>query len=101
MVVGLTTIYAISAYHPSHGEVYSIQRYVMNFVSDLGQVDGFLRVLQFPPPIKLHDRHDISEILLKVVLIKDKVLLMVGCAIFPPILIGKYLFTGSLKKLIN
>ena len=35
------------------GEVYSIQHYVIKFVSDLRQVDGFLRVLQFPPPIKL------------------------------------------------
>jgi hypothetical protein len=28
----------------------------------------FLRVLQFPPPIKLTDPHDITEILLKVAL---------------------------------
>ena len=32
---------------------YSIQHYVINFVSDLRQVSGFLRVLRFPPPIKL------------------------------------------------
>jgi hypothetical protein len=31
-------------------------------------------------------------------IIKDEVLLTVGCPIFPPILIAKYLFTGSLKK---
>jgi hypothetical protein len=31
-------------------------------------------------------------------LLKDEVLLTVGCPIFPPILIAKYLFTGSLKK---
>jgi len=54
MVVGFTTTYAISAYHhPVHGEVYSIQHYVIKFVSDLRQVSGFLRVLLFPPPIKL------------------------------------------------
>jgi hypothetical protein len=35
------------------GEVYSIQRYVIKFVSDLRQVGGFLRVFRFPPPIKL------------------------------------------------
>jgi hypothetical protein len=35
------------------GEVYSIQQYVIKFVSDLRQVGGFLRVLRFPPPIKL------------------------------------------------
>ena len=41
---------------------------MIKFVSDLRQVGGFLRVLRFPPPIKLHDRHDITEILLKVAL---------------------------------
>jgi hypothetical protein len=38
---------------PHSGEVYSIQHYVIKFVSDLWQVCGFLRVLCFPPPIKL------------------------------------------------
>jgi hypothetical protein len=33
--------------NPVHGEVYSIQHYVIKFVS------GFLWVLRFPPPIKL------------------------------------------------
>ena len=47
-----------------HGEVYSIQHYVLKFVCDLRQVGGFLRVLQFPPLIKLTT----TEILLKVVL---------------------------------
>jgi len=58
MVVGFT--YAISAYHHYScgfefrlGEVYSMQHYVIKFVSDLQQVGGFLRVLWFPPPIKL------------------------------------------------
>jgi hypothetical protein len=32
-----------------HGEVYSIQHYVIMFVSDLRQGGGFLRVLWFPP----------------------------------------------------
>jgi hypothetical protein len=36
-----------------HGKVYSIQHYVIKFVSDLRQVGGFLRVLRFPPSIKL------------------------------------------------
>jgi hypothetical protein len=48
--------------NPVHGEVYSIQ------VSDLRQFSGFLRVLWFPSEIKLTDRHDITEILLKVAL---------------------------------
>ena len=52
---------------PVHGEVYSIQYYVIKFVSDLGQVGGFLLVLWFPPPIKI-DCHNITEILFKVAL---------------------------------
>ena len=60
MVVGFTTTYGISAYRHERcefesrsGEVYSIQHYVIKFVSDMQLVDGFLRVLRFPPPIKL------------------------------------------------
>ena len=37
----------------THGEMYSIQHYVVKFVSDLQQVCGFLRLPWFPPPIKL------------------------------------------------
>ena len=39
--------------NPVHGEVYSIEHYVIKFVSDLRQVGGFIRVLRFPPSIKL------------------------------------------------
>ena len=39
--------------NPVHGEVYSIQHYVIKFVSNLRQVGYSLRVLRFPPPIKL------------------------------------------------
>jgi hypothetical protein len=39
--------------NPAHGEVYSIQQYVIKFVSDLQQVNGVLLVLRFPPSIKL------------------------------------------------
>jgi hypothetical protein len=39
--------------NPAHAEVYSIQHYGKQFVSDLRQVGGFPRVLSFPPPIKL------------------------------------------------
>jgi hypothetical protein len=39
--------------NPADGEVYSIQHYVIKFVSDLCHVGGFLRVLLFPPPINL------------------------------------------------
>jgi hypothetical protein len=47
--------------------MYSIQRYVIKFVSDLRQVGGFLRVLLISYTNKT-DRHDIAEILLKVAL---------------------------------
>jgi hypothetical protein len=39
--------------NPTNDEVYSIQHYVIKFVSDLRQVGGFLRVLGFPLSIKL------------------------------------------------
>ena len=39
--------------NPVDCEVYWIQHCVIKFVSDLRQVSDFLRVLQFPPPIKL------------------------------------------------
>jgi hypothetical protein len=41
---------------------------VIHFVSDLRQVGGFLQILQFPPPIKLAARYDITEILLQMAL---------------------------------
>ena len=58
MVVGVTTTYAVSAYHRwccvfESRSGRSVQHYVIKFVSDLWQVGGFLSVLQFPPPIKL------------------------------------------------
>jgi hypothetical protein len=53
--------------NPVHGEVYSMQHYMIKFVSDLRQVSGFLWILRFHPLSKT-DRHDITEILLKVVL---------------------------------
>ena len=36
-----------------HGEVYSIQHYVIKFVSDLLYVGGFLQVLRLLPPINV------------------------------------------------
>jgi hypothetical protein len=49
-----------------HGSVYMIQHYAINFVSDLRQVSGFLGT-----PVSSTnktDLHDITEILLKVML---------------------------------
>ena len=59
--------------NPVHGEVYSIQHYVIKFVSDLRQVGGFLQVLRFPPGTPVSstnktDHNDIAEILLTVAL---------------------------------
>ena len=58
MVGGFPTTCAISAYHHWCCELESrlergLQHYVIKFASDLKQVGGFLRVLLFPPPIKL------------------------------------------------
>ena len=39
--------------NPVHGDVYSLQNYVIKRDSDLRNVGGFLRVLRFPPLIKL------------------------------------------------
>ena len=44
--------------NPIHGEVYSKQHYVIKFDSDLLQVGDFLRILQFPPQIKLPPRYN-------------------------------------------
>jgi hypothetical protein len=57
IVVEFITTYGIGTYHHCEfesrsGDVYSIQHYVIKFVSDLRQVVGFLRVLQFLPPIR-------------------------------------------------
>ena len=59
MVVRFITTYAISACHHKirefefhSGKVHWKQHYVIKFVSDLRQVGRFLRVLQFPPPLK-------------------------------------------------
>ena len=50
-----------------HGGVYSIQHYVIKFVSDLQQVGGFFPGTPASSTNKT-DRHDITDILLKVVL---------------------------------
>ena len=39
--------------NPTNGKVYSIQHYVIMFISDFRQVGGFLRVIQFPSKIQL------------------------------------------------
>jgi hypothetical protein len=59
----LNMLYIVSS-NQAHGEVYSIQHYVIKFVSDLWQVDGFLWVFS----TNKTDCHDITEILSKVAL---------------------------------
>ena len=49
--VSITT--KVVSSNPIHGEVYSMQLHVIKFVNELQQVYSFLRLLQFPPPIKL------------------------------------------------
>ena len=60
-----TTTKVVSS-NPVHGEVYSIQHYVIKFVSDLQQ-----GVISPGTPVSSTnetDRHDIADILLKVAL---------------------------------
>ena len=64
MVVGFIITYAISVYYHKRcefefrtDEARSIQHYVIKLGSDLRHVGGFLRVLMFPPPIKLIARY--------------------------------------------
>jgi hypothetical protein len=54
----------IVSLNPVHGKVYSIQHYVIKFVSDLRQVGGFLWVSS----TNKTDCHGMAEILLKVAL---------------------------------
>ena len=58
MVIGFTSTYAIIAYHHCCCELESrpgrgLHHHVIKFVSDLQQVGGFLRIIWFPPLIKL------------------------------------------------
>ena len=47
--------------NPINSEVSSIQHYVIKFISDFGQVGGFLWIFRFPPPIKLTATINIVE----------------------------------------
>ena len=63
----------IGSSNHAHDEDYSTQHYVIKVGDDLHQVDGFLYVLRFPPPIK----KNITVILLKVAL--NTTLILRGC----------------------
>ena len=52
--VSITTK-AVSS-NPAYCEVYAMPNNLIKLVSDLRQVGGFLRILRFPPPIKLSAR---------------------------------------------
>ena len=54
----------VASSNPSHGEVYSIQHYLIKFVSDLRQVGGF----RWVSSTNKTDHHGAFEILLKVAL---------------------------------
>ena len=62
--------------NPANGKVYSIQHYVMKFVSDLPQGRGFLRASS------TNKTDDIAEILLKVTLStinQTKLFFLISC----------------------
>ena len=71
---------------------------MIEFVSDLRRVDGFLRVLWFPPP-KQNDRREITEILLKVALNSTTITLTRFIIKFM-LLVQKYVLTITLFLLI-
>ena len=55
-VISWCHTYKVASIHvqnPADDEVYSIRHYVIKFVSDLRQVDGFSVSTHVPPPIKL------------------------------------------------
>jgi hypothetical protein len=64
--VAITT--KVVSSNPAHDEVYSIQLYEIKFASDLRQAGGFLWVLRPVSSTNKTDHHDITEILLKVLL---------------------------------
>ena len=43
----------VASSNPPRGKMYSIQHYVIKFVSDLRHENGFLHIPRFSPPIKL------------------------------------------------
>jgi hypothetical protein len=49
--------------NPVHGKVYSIQLYVIKFVSDLWQVGGLLRILDHEGPKKEYKLYNMLVIL--------------------------------------
>ena len=49
----MTVTTKVVSFNHAHGEMYAIQHYVIKFVSELREVGGFVRVLCFPPLIKL------------------------------------------------
>jgi hypothetical protein len=55
-----------------------MQHYVINFVSDMWQVGGFLRVLRFPPTNKT-DRHDLAKLFFNPYMSKEPI-----CRLFKP-----------------
>ena len=69
--------------NPAHGKVYSIQHYVTKCVSDLRQVSGFLRGTPVSPTNKT-DRHDITDILLKLALNTIIITLTLYTSFLPP-----------------
>jgi hypothetical protein len=50
-LVPITTKFVSS--HSARDDVCSIQHYVIKCICDLGQVSGYLRILQLPQPVKL------------------------------------------------
>jgi hypothetical protein len=59
--VSITTYVNVVSSNPAHGEMYSIQHYVIKFVGDLWQVCGLSMYVALnttnPPPLELRTRY--------------------------------------------
>ena len=76
-LVSITTNFVSS--NPTHGEVYSIQHFVIMFVSDLLKVWSFL---WFPPPIKHHISNPVPNSHVNFTKNKDYYYGVRGCGVY-------------------
>jgi hypothetical protein len=89
--------------NPVHREVYSIQYYVIKLFWDLRQVGGFLKGTPVSS-INKTDRHDITEILLKVALntininLRPWVRILLDIGVISEMLVHLYVFNKATMK---
>ena len=71
------------SWNPAHGEVYSMQHYVIKYVGELLQVVGFQNDTHVSSTNKIH-RHDIADILVLIIILFHYFsLFKPGCIVLP------------------